>query len=771
MPFVIDEGLKAGLRPLDEQERNSQPLALLQNLVPTEHRLKRPPTVGAPPIEEAESTVWPHPRFIRDNRNVLFAGLTEIHHINDSTLATETSATASTTLTSRISTAKSYTISQAGESAWQLRCGQILGETAYITDMENELVQVRRLDGELILSFGTAGSGNGQFTNPWDVKIYDNEIYVADGSNYRIQVFDMAGNFVRTFGTQGTGSGQFEGVPIAIAVNENGVYVEELVTKKISRWQHDGTYVTRRTSSYTGHIRLLDGTLYRLVKTGTGPDTYGINTITFDLGTENTDAITLPVVGTWNTYDFDLNAEFYFCNYLVTTTTTLYVIPRATPASLVATSITGSSSHAIRCCVSQNAIISIEESTATMKVWTINPVHWQLAGFTDNIWFATNGRSLLYRLPSNASVAADEETTVRFSAIASHHGALVVGGVSGTLPSVWDEYFEIWRKTYQGRLALGDDLEFDTSFIVVSEPGGGFEDKPYIDLLSLWEVVGTGIGGAIDPLIRSHIEQGKIMIHRMATRGTVQVIKSLGQDLMVYTTTGVSRLEFTERGIIETPLLFVGVPSRAGVAGTEQEHVFLTAAGDLYRMRLGEGLQQLHYSEYLRDLVQGVVVISYDPVERYYTIADGVHCYWLTRTGLGNSQAKQVLSMVRLTGYRGLAGTVYAPTLQQAARVITDIFDGGEKGVLEVELVRIATTDLSSGWQVRAWARLEKSSSWYTEGWITFDDRGVGRVKVTGIDFYLELEADDYTAVDLNRIEIDIRANGRKSLATILANV
>jgi len=498
---------------------------------------------------------------------------------------------------------------------------------------------------------------------------------------------------------------------------------------------------------------------------------YGINTISADLGTENTDTITLPVTGSWNTYDFDLNAEFYFCNYSLSGTSTFYVIPRATPTDLVATAITSASANAIRCCVSQNTIISIEETTDDMKVWSINPMHWQLAGFTNDIWFATNSRNLLYRLPSNASTAADEETTVRIGAVASHRGSLVVGGISGTLPSVWDDYFEIWRRSYRGQLALGDDLTFDSSYIAISEPGGGADDTPYIDLLSLWEILGTGIAGALDSIIRDHIESGKIMIHRMGTRGSVTNIKSFGNDLIVYSTTGVSRLEITEAGIIESVLLEVGVPSRAGVGGTDQEHVFMTASGDLYRLRLGDGLEQLYYSEYLRGLVQTAVVVSHDPVERYYTISDGVFCYWLTRTGFGNCQAQQVLSMVRLSGYRGLAGTLHEPTLQQAARVVTDIFDGGAKGVHEVELVKIATTDRSTGWQVRAWARLEKGGEWYTEGWVAFDDRGVARVKVSGIDFYLELEADDFTAVDLNRIEVGIRDRGNRSLRTIVDSV
>jgi DNA-binding beta-propeller fold protein YncE len=53
-------------------------------------------------------------------------------------------------------------------------------------------------DGTWLASFGTPGSGPGQFNTPHSIAIDDNDnIYVADRGNGRIEVFDTSGKFLR----------------------------------------------------------------------------------------------------------------------------------------------------------------------------------------------------------------------------------------------------------------------------------------------------------------------------------------------------------------------------------------------------------------------------------------------------------------------------------------------------------------------------------------------------------------------------------------------
>ena len=61
-----------------------------------------------------------------------------------------------------------------------------------------------------MISWGTQGSGNGQFAGPYGIALDSNDnIYVADSGNNRIQKFRSDTAFIRAWGTPGSGDGSF----------------------------------------------------------------------------------------------------------------------------------------------------------------------------------------------------------------------------------------------------------------------------------------------------------------------------------------------------------------------------------------------------------------------------------------------------------------------------------------------------------------------------------------------------------------------------------
>jgi DNA-binding beta-propeller fold protein YncE len=111
--------------------------------------------------------------------------------------------------------------------------------------------------GDIILTFGGTGTGNGQFTTPQgiDVDETNSRVYVTDEANDRVQYFDLDGNYVGQWGSTGTGNGEFDS-PKGIAVDETNskVYVVDVGNNRVQSFSLTGTY-----SAQVGSVGSGDG--------------------------------------------------------------------------------------------------------------------------------------------------------------------------------------------------------------------------------------------------------------------------------------------------------------------------------------------------------------------------------------------------------------------------------------------------------------------------------------------------------------------------------
>jgi sugar lactone lactonase YvrE len=100
----------------------------------------------------------------------------------------------------------------------------------------NSAAAVRKYSstGELLLTFGRRGNGDGEFIQPVSVAVDpQGNVYVADKSRHCIQKFDDDGDFLVKLGSRGTGPGEFRD-PTGIAVDADGtVYVAEWGGRRI----------------------------------------------------------------------------------------------------------------------------------------------------------------------------------------------------------------------------------------------------------------------------------------------------------------------------------------------------------------------------------------------------------------------------------------------------------------------------------------------------------------------------------------------------------
>ena len=104
------------------------------------------------------------------------------------------------------------------------------------------------------LTWGSNGSGNGQFSNPYGVTVgAAGNVYVADTNTNRIQKFDSSGNFLLAWGSFGTSNGQFIS-PAGVAVDAAGnVYVADTSNHRIQKFDGSGNFLLKWGSSGSGN--------------------------------------------------------------------------------------------------------------------------------------------------------------------------------------------------------------------------------------------------------------------------------------------------------------------------------------------------------------------------------------------------------------------------------------------------------------------------------------------------------------------------------------
>jgi len=97
---------------------------------------------------------------------------------------------------------------------------------------------------QLVNSFGSCGSQNGEFIHPFGVAIDSKgHILVSDKGNHRVQVFDSQGQFLRTFGSEGHGDGELMWPQSVVTDKDDNIIVADMRNHRIQVFDTYGTFL------------------------------------------------------------------------------------------------------------------------------------------------------------------------------------------------------------------------------------------------------------------------------------------------------------------------------------------------------------------------------------------------------------------------------------------------------------------------------------------------------------------------------------------------
>ena len=114
-----------------------------------------------------------------------------------------------------------------------------------VADRLNNRIQKFTAEGQFLTAVGKPDSGPPQFSFPTDIAFntINNKMYVVDFRNHHIQVLNSDLTFSSTFGKQGSGKGQFS-YPWGIACDSTGkVYVADTDNHRIQVFTAEGKFI------------------------------------------------------------------------------------------------------------------------------------------------------------------------------------------------------------------------------------------------------------------------------------------------------------------------------------------------------------------------------------------------------------------------------------------------------------------------------------------------------------------------------------------------
>ncbi|MGN6258329.1 MAG: virginiamycin B lyase family protein [Solirubrobacterales bacterium] len=126
----------------------------------------------------------------------------------------------------------------------------------WVADENNNRVQEFSADGDFIKTLGSAGTANGQFAMPKSLAFdASGNLWVADAGNNRLEKFNpTTGEFLKAVGTKGSGNGQFSG-PEGIAIDPKGnIWVSDTYNYRVQELNAAGEFIKVVSPSGLGAI-------------------------------------------------------------------------------------------------------------------------------------------------------------------------------------------------------------------------------------------------------------------------------------------------------------------------------------------------------------------------------------------------------------------------------------------------------------------------------------------------------------------------------------
>lgn len=399
---------------------------------------------------------------------------------------------------------------------------------------------------------------------------------------------------------------------------------------------------------------------------------------------------------------------------------------------------------------------------------------WQIMDAFD-VWFATNGQCTVFTANHQQMLGNALKTYVTtqstFETGTEHRGRFVIGGFDPTnfFSSSWETMLSNDAFTVATGIDSNTSIQLGENWVLWSSIGGGdfplwlfdhdFAENSFTNTGSFYS--------STRPVFYDKNRQMTWGFMPMQWQGKVRVVKTLGKNVIVYGDNGISVL-FPVGEPIPTygyqTLQHFGIHAHA-VGGDDNEHVFITQRGEMWRLSANLEFTRLGYREYMHPMLSAEIAIStnFNVDDREYYICDGTESYVLTEQGL--AQTTQIVNSTINHGEFTMGmGSLPDYINDQRCHLMTDWtdFQDGtrQKMIGWIEVIG----DIKSGVvaKVAVEYRYEKHENAKRSRFVKLNDEGAAYIGISGNAFRIIVETDNYTNTSIDYVTIRWQRNDRR---------
>jgi len=414
---------------------------------------------------------------------------------------------------------------------------------------------------------------------------------------------------------------------------------------------------------------------------------------------------------------------------------------------------------------------------------------WELADFWDS-WFLTNGVCTVFWcgkdwIATHGAQKAYISAVTPIQSMIDYKGRALFGGfdVYNFWSTTADTFLKAWyKKNY--------DTGFDPymgsasyiapvfkNFVWWSSIGGGDVLLFFFPASVLTTGFLTSTFGTDNPFYLEILQRNEQGFAPMPMQGQVLNFRKLGTGLCVFSADGVSYIKSVSSPAptfdIKTLNEAGGIANRGAVASAEGkgELVYLDNSGTLVKIKASGEVLPLGYKEYLYDMLEEDVVISYssDPYDGGYFIANKDQTFVLSDKGLFEV-GHIVTSVFYKDGATAGLGTALTGTANILGRVGIDANDFGSSGIKTLEWVRVEVDEDSD--EDDPIPSLQVSidyihtnvgdGTWNSTGYRNVNKEGLVYFPVTGVKFRINIKVSNYANFQIIYAEAGIKQGDKR---------